>query len=268
MKIAAALLVYFCCVTLPARAQSDSVACSAIIMRDARTALSGALYVLSAPARWDGKDWGWAGVTVGATGGAALLDHDLRSMMQRNVSASADHWADATVVYGDGFFAVGLSVGLYGTGLLIHDPWLRETAVLAGTAIIVSTVVTRVVKPIVGRARPYVNAGNGAFRMFSLDDAYNSFPSGHTVAAFSLSSVLAARINHPLATIGLYSLATLTALSRLYTDEHWFSDVVFGGIFAASVGRSLVLWREADNREVHSLHIVPSPNRIVLVYNL
>ena len=267
MKIFAAILVC-CCVTASARAQSDSVTCGAVVVQDARTALSGALYVLSAPGRWGGKDWGWGGVTVGVTGGAALLDHDLRSMMQRNASTSADHWADATVVYGDGFFAVGLTAGLYGTGLLIHDPWLRETAVLAGTAIIVSTLVTRVVKPVVGRARPYVNAGNGAFHMFSLDDDHNAFPSGHTVAAFSLSSVLAARINHPFATIGLYSLATLTALSRVYTDQHWFSDVVFGGIFAASVGRSLVLWREADDREVHSLHVVPSPNRIVLVYNL
>jgi membrane-associated phospholipid phosphatase len=196
-----------------------------------------------------------------------MLDADMRTLMQRQRNAgAADRLSELGKTYGDGWFAVGLTAGLYGTGLVIRDPWLRETAVLAGTAIIVSTVVTRIIKPVVGRARPYVDAGNGAFHMFTLEDAYNSFPSGHTVAAFSLSAVLAARIDHPLATIGLYGLACLTALSRVYTDEHWFSDVVFGGIFASAVGRSLVVWFEGRKPGHQSFRILPGPDRISLVY--
>jgi membrane-associated phospholipid phosphatase len=102
--------------------------------------------------------------------------------------------------------------------------------------------------------------------MFALDDDHNSFPSGHTVAASSLSAVLASRIDHPLATIALYGAATLTAVSRMYTDEHWFSDVVFGGLLASAVGRSLVLWHEGRQNDKHSLRIIPGTNSICVVY--
>jgi len=255
----------FCLQALPVRAQTDSTGLSSVVVHDTKMAMSGALHVFTSPGRWDGSDWARVGATAGITAGSAVLDADMRTLMQRN-TATADGLSNAAVTYGDGWFAAGLTAGLYGTGLVIRDTWLRETAVLAGTAIIVSTIFTRVIKPLVGRARPYVNAGNGTFRMFTLQDDYNSFPSGHTVAAFSLSAVLAARIDHPLATIGLYGLACLTALSRVYTDEHWFSDVVFGGIFASAVGRSLVVWHEGRELDQQSFRILPGPDRIFMVY--
>jgi membrane-associated phospholipid phosphatase len=64
----------------------------------------------------------------------------------------------------------------------------------------------------------------------------------------------------------LYGLACLTALSRVYTDQHWFSDVVFGGIFASAVGRSLVLWHEGLDAGRSSLRVMPGHDRICLIY--
>jgi membrane-associated phospholipid phosphatase len=265
MKHLGVLCIVLCFRVVPVGAQTDSLGLPSLVVHDVQTAMSGALHIFASPGRWDGADWVRVGATLGITAGSALLDADMRTLMQRNTGA-ADGLSNVAVTYGNGWFAAGITAGLYGTGVVIRDPWLRETAVLAGTAIIVSTVVTRVIKPVVGRARPYVNAGNGAFHMFSLQDDYNSFPSGHTVAAFSLSSVLAARIDRPLATIGLYGLACLTALSRVYTDEHWFSDVVFGGIFASAVGRSLVLWHEAREPDRESFRIFPGPDRVTVAY--
>ena len=43
--------------------------------------------------------------------------------------------------------------------------------------------------------------------MLSADDDHHSFPSGHTAAAFSLSTVLAHQIGNDWATAGLYTLA-------------------------------------------------------------
>jgi len=267
MKRSGTLCILVCLVLSSGFAQHDTTALSCLIVQDTKMAISGAIHVISAPGRWDCGDWTRAGATAGITAGAVMLDADMRTLMSRQRNAHvADGLASGAVTYGDGWFVMGFTAGLYGTGLVIRDAWVRETAVLAGTAILVSTVVTRVIKPVVGRARPYVNAGNGTFHMFTLQDSYSSFPSGHTVAAFSLSSVLAARIDHPLATIGLYGLACLTALSRVYTDEHWFSDVVFGGIFASVVGRSLVVWHEGREPDHQSFRILPAPDGISIVY--
>jgi membrane-associated phospholipid phosphatase len=251
----------------PLCAQADSTTFSETIGEDALTALKGAEHVIMSPLHWQCRDWGAVSGALWATGGSAFLDTYIRDGLRQDGDAHV-RLADAARTYGEGWFVVGITFGGYGTGLLIRDRWLRETALLAGTAILVSTVVARVLKPVIGRGRPYLNSGNGMFHLFSLtSDDYHSFPSGHTVAAFSLSSVLAARIDHPLATIGLYGLATLTALSRVYTDQHWFSDVVFGGILASAIGRSLVTWHEESTSSRQTFRILPGPDHIAVVYN-
>jgi membrane-associated phospholipid phosphatase len=247
-------------------AQTDSSALSTTVKEDALTALKGAEHVFTSPLHWQCRDFGAASGALWITGGSAFLDTYIRDAVKQDGDAHAK-LADAARLYGEGWFVVGVTLGGYGTGLLIKDRWLRETALLAGTAILVSTVVTQVLKPIVGRGRPYLNSGNGTFHPLTLtNNDYHSFPSGHTVAAFSLSSVLAARIDHPLATIGLYGLATLTALSRVYTDQHWFSDVVFGGIFASAIGRSLVAWHDERSPGQHAIRILPGADGLTIVY--
>jgi membrane-associated phospholipid phosphatase len=256
-------LLLSCAVSL--HAQPDSTGFPAVVGKDVETAAEGALHLFSAPVRWTSCDWGKAGGAIGVTVGCAFLDKGMRSAVQPP-SETTTRIADAAEVYGNGWFAFGITAGAYGTALIVKDRWLRETAVLAGTAIVISTIATRILKPIVGRGRPYLNSGNTTFHLFSFNDDHNSFPSGHTIAAFSLSSVLAARIDKPIVTIGLYALAGLTGLSRVYTDQHWFSDVVFGGIFASAVGRSLVIWHENNEAVQGSLQVLPAPGQIQLVY--
>ncbi|HET9135911.1 MAG TPA: phosphatase PAP2 family protein, partial [Candidatus Kapabacteria bacterium] len=79
-------------------------------------------------------------------------------------------------------------------------------------------------------------AGPYDFHPFTTNDDRNSLPSGHTTVAFAISSVLAARIDHPLASILLYGAATCTAFSRMYHDRHWFSDTFLGAAIATSTG--------------------------------
>lgn len=70
----------------------------------------------------------------------------------------------------------------------------------------------------------------------------NSFPSGHTATAF-----LAATMMHkeygltrsPWYSVGAYSVATVTAISRQMNNKHWMSDVLAGagiGILSAELG--------------------------------
>ena len=72
----------------------------------------------------------------------------------------------------------------------------------------------------------------------------NSFPSGHTTAAFIGASILSKEYKeqYPWVSIGGYTIATITGLSRLANNRHWICDVLFGaglGILATEFSYAL-----------------------------
>lgn len=239
-----------------------------VVERDGVAFLRMAGHVFSAPAHWGSGEWLLAGGLATGTAGATLLDTDIRSMMGRNRTRGNDRLSDVAVRYGSGLNMLVLSAGGYVAGLALNDDWLRETALLSGTAIVLSGAISTVSKVMVGRARPSVNEGRFKFQPFSFKDGFESFPSGHTIVAFAVSGVLAERIKNPWASVGLYGLAAATGLSRMYTDNHWFSDIVFGAVISISVSRTLVRWYEGETggAEGAGWELVPAGNGIALVW--
>ena len=70
---------------------------------------------------------------------------------------------------------------------------------------------------------------------------YNSFPSGHTATAFMTASLLHKKYGwrSPWFSIGGYTAAAVTGVSRICNNRHWMSDVVAGaavGIGAVELG--------------------------------
>ena len=59
---------------------------------------------------------------------------------------------------------------------------------------------------------------------------YNSFPSGHTATAFMTATMLHKEYEgrSPWFSIGGYTLAALTGVSRVLNNRHWLTDVVAG----------------------------------------
>jgi hypothetical protein len=253
-----------------ANAQSDTLTLVETAGRDGLTVLHAAGYVFSGPTRWEGSDWAKVGGLFGLTGGAALLDDEFLGVMDRNRTSLNDRLADVSVRYGDIAGIALFAGGFYATGLLAHNTWVRETGLLVGTSVLLSGAVSTITKTIVGRARPYTGLGNHTFKPFTfIDEDYLSIPSGHTVVAFSISTVLARRIGNPWATAGLYTLATGTALSRNYTRHHWLSDVVCGGILSTLISNSVVTWYERGDGggPATGLNIEPRPGGIAFIYH-
>lgn len=252
-------------------AQSDTLSLARIARQDGLTILHAAGYVITGPTRWEASDWAKAAGMLVLTGGAALLDNEWYSLMDRNRTRANDRLADATVLYGDAAGIILFAGGFYATGLFTRNTWLRETGLLAGTSILLSGAVSTITKSLVGRARPYTGLGNHEFKPFTLsDEDYLSFPSGHTVVAFSISTVLSRRIGNLWATIGLYALATGTAASRTYTRHHWLSDVVCGGVLSTLISNSIVSWYESGGRDASpglGLHIEPTPGGMAVIYS-
>ncbi|MBK9148541.1 MAG: phosphatase PAP2 family protein [Flavobacteriales bacterium] len=65
--------------------------------------------------------------------------------------------------------------------------------------------------------------------------AHNSFPSGHTTAAFSMCFALAVIIARPKAAVLLVAVAALLGFARIYLSQHWLQDVSAGSAIGASV---------------------------------
>ena len=71
----------------------------------------------------------------------------------------------------------------------------------------------------------------------------NSFPSGHTSAAFTFATILALIYEYRVLQYLLPMLASLVAISRIYLGQHFLMDVLVGGIlgvFIASISYTLI----------------------------
>ncbi|HVB31603.1 MAG TPA: phosphatase PAP2 family protein [Gemmatimonadaceae bacterium] len=164
--------------------------------------------------------------------------------------------------------------GLYIAGRLTHDRTMADIGGHASEAIIGSSVVGWVLKSVAGRARPRVNIHDPhdfkLGRGFGSAGDYQSFPSGHTLAAFSLASVVTAESGRlwprEQALIGVltYGGATLSGLSRIYNNAHWASDVMLGAGIGTLTGLAVVRYQHGhpgnwvDRIFLHEVSVAPA----------
>lgn len=128
---------------------------------------------------------------------------------------------------------------------------MRAAAFVPGfifAAIGASGLVADTLKVIVGRARPKLLFLDGTydFTWFGWHADHWSFPSGHAATAAALMTALWCLWPRPL---WLYvAMATLVAVSRVVTGQHYLSDVIAGGVVGVLVTRALGLWllRQGD----------------------
>jgi membrane-associated phospholipid phosphatase len=138
-----------------------------------------------------------------------------------------------------------LAGSLFVTGKVVASSDLATAGIRTAEAIVVAELLVYGIKGLAGRARPRVpGAGPLDFQLGRgiAGGAYQSFPSGHTAAAFATAAVLTGVVgeHHPdsrvLVGSLLYSGATLTGLSRIYHNEHWLSDIAMGAAIGAYSG--------------------------------
>jgi membrane-associated phospholipid phosphatase len=138
---------------------------------------------------------------------------------------------------------LGLSALFYGGGALFKSDRAKRTAIAGTEATLLSGVLVLGAKWAVGRDRPYDKNDVDEFRPFRGTKTRNtSFPSGHSITAFSMAAVAADQ--YPSLAVGVlsYGAASLVGVSRVYQDRHWASDVVAGAILGIFVGRRVSRW--------------------------
>jgi len=239
------------------------------IVSDIKTFFSDALTVYATPAHFGATGWLFTAGTVGVTyGSIELLDERTRRVFLRNQSSTGKALADIGNFNGTSLPGGVLAAGLYAGGLIWDKPGIRITGRHLVQSVAYAGVITTVLKYVIGRERPYLNHGPKEFHGPTFNQDYLSMPSGHSTVAFAISSSLAEDIGNTYASIGLYTLATLTAGSRIYSDKHWLSDTFVGAVLGTACGYAVTHIDEIKKSEGSSslLFISPTLNGLAVTY--
>ena len=194
----------------------------------------------------------------------------------KNASKNLQYFADP------GSIVIGIS--MYGVGRLAKWRDVEDLGLHGFEAVAVSGVVTALLKGVVGRARPYVSADTSPHdfrfgRGFSKGGGYESFPSGHSTAAFAAASVVTSESERwwPhgiwLVAPAMYGGATLVGLSRMYNNAHWASDVALGAAIGTFSGIKVVRYSHGHtnnfvDRWLLGVDVVPLPTGVGLGWSV
>ena len=207
--------------------------------------------IWSFPARlMQGQNWTPTAAILGATAGLVLLDPSEAGYFRRTPT-----FHGFNNIFTGNATAIGIGAtpaSLYAIGLIRRDSKMQHTALLAGEAMADAEILTTVLKDATKRVKPagFPTSGNLSDSWFEMrgSPSYSylkgdgSFPSGHTIAAFSVATIIARRYrNHRWVPYAAYGLAAVVGFSRLSLSVHFLSDVFMGGALGYSISRFTVL---------------------------
>ena len=139
-------------------------------------------------------------------------------------------------------------VSFYAAGWARKDSYAQQTSLLAGEAAADAEILTWVFKAADARRRPGAippgeNYSDSWFESYQSPlSARGSFPSGHTIAAFSVATIFARRYGrHRWVPWVAYGAAGLVGFSRITLQAHFPSDVFAGAAFGYIISRYSVL---------------------------
>ncbi|MGE0353726.1 MAG: phosphatase PAP2 family protein [Gemmatimonadales bacterium] len=202
------------------------------------------------PAVGGGLTWWEGALALGGIAALTALDPPVQRFAQDNRGSITNDLASAARHFGQPEVYATASLGLVAAGLISGNRGLTHAGVRVTSAVLTTGAVALGAKFVAGRGRPS-EPGIDHDDFFPLS-RHSSFPSGHTAMAFALATSLSQEIHNSWASVGLYTLATGTALSRINDNVHWFSDVAAGaalGIVSAkfATGRLRVFGIDAPS---------------------
>jgi membrane-associated phospholipid phosphatase len=135
-------------------------------------------------------------------------------------------------------------ISLYAVGLVRKDSYATKTALLAGEAVADAEILTTILKGVDRRVRPINLPANTKFgdTWFESKLTNGGFPSGPTITAFAVATVMARRYHsHRWVPYVAYGLAGAIGFSRITLSAHFPSDVFMGAALGFSISRFSVL---------------------------
>ncbi|MGH7690181.1 MAG: phosphatase PAP2 family protein [Gemmatimonadaceae bacterium] len=253
--------------------------------------LCAAILVLAPPAAFAQRDTTalftssdlWIGLGFTAATAAALpLDQVVAHDMQLPQNQREPGLIRASTVFRDMADpgTIFVSLGLYGAGIVLQNPVAADIGLHTTESLVIASTAGFLLKGIVGRPLPRqhdADADSYHFGRGIRDDGnWQSFPSGHTLAAFAVASALPAETNDrwpaDAGVVGIltYSAAAGAGISRLYNNAHWVSDIIFGAGIGVLSGRATVRYEHSHrgdwlNRVLLDAVVAPQSHHSTLV---
>ena len=138
------------------------------------------------------------------------------------------------------------NLAIWGIGRLSGSETAADVGFHAAEAVVLGSFASQVIRGPLGRSRPHVTKFEdqydfAPFKGFT-DFHYRAFPSIHTASSFAVATVytLETRRRAPKAAwiVGpvTYLLALGPGVSRMYTGQHWASDILSGAFMGTLAG--------------------------------
>ena len=193
---------------------------------------------------WDQDAWLVAGSTAAVT--IALMaptdpspDVRLQAWVQGGRTPKGNHYMPALRT--DAFRTYGLgSIGLMGLyGHFGNKPRVLEAASLSMEAVTVAVSLHLVQKLLIGREGP--TDGDGLGIIYGPTEGINLYPagtpSGHTASVWAMSVVLMDQVDTWWGDILGWTVNSYVAVSLVYNDQHYVSDIIWGAPLGYFVGK-------------------------------
>jgi membrane-associated phospholipid phosphatase len=189
--------------------------------------------IWTSPARLKPSDGIWLAPLGAATG--LLIGSDHHTMTQL-IHVSKDGQDKANTLSNGALVGIGaIPASAYLWSLFNHAPQAHETGLLAGEAGVDAYIVNEALKVALRRERPLDDNGRGKFFSSPWNDG--SFPSNHSILAWSMASVVASEYPGWLSKTAVYGLASTVSVSRVLSEQHFPSDVLIGSVAGWMIGR-------------------------------
>jgi membrane-associated phospholipid phosphatase len=208
-------------------------------VKDTAVALPGAVLkdqvaIWTSPAAIRLHDLRWIVPLVAATGVSLATDHRTMSEVVSHNAQFNQSNVDVSNALTGGLLAVPAAV--YGFGLLQKDAHAQQAGVLSAEAVVDGLIVQEGLKLATWRERPFLDNSRGRFFQGSVGTD-SSFPSNHSILAWSSAAVIASEYPSRWTQVGVYSMATGVSLTRILGQQHFPTDVLVGSVAGWAIGK-------------------------------
>lgn len=243
-----------------------------LLKYDVGNIFKGMGYAYSRPLHWQGKQWRTFGAITAGTGAIYLFDEEsseyFRNQKEDIPKAIRDYgWSVGSPE--NNYMITG---AVYLAGLFTKNEKLRRTGVLLISSASAAGLLQQLTKSAIGRARPVSGKSKDTFDPFRNDRNYHSFPSGHTMLAFTNAYAIAKQFKNPWVKAGIYTIGLVPGVSRLWEGQHWLSDVAFGVVLSILTVESIDRYLDRkydqkynDQTKIVSWNLTFSPGQVGVV---
>jgi len=223
------------------------------------------LQFIERPLKLENNDWLNLALVSAGTILVMQADQPVRKALLEDQRYKNSFPVEAGRIWGEAY-PTAIIAGVFGLhGLLADDQSTKKIGFEIVQSALYSGAITTFIKIAAGRTRPFTNRSSGTYKPFTFfDDDFHSLPSGHVTLAFSLSTVLSKNAKSDILKIGAYLPALLTAVSRIYQNNHWASDAFLGAAIGYFVGSWVTDLHEKNDSPVEALSLFPLIVRIKL----